>query len=226
MRLRNQNKPFAVETKKSRKARAEAGFSFNWPGVEIAVVADISRSPSVQAADRQFREATESSGVDQLGGSVQAGAVLVVTGVRSGSDLTATRILPDLTRQNDLRAAGGGEGAVALRTRGPRKTRTGSSVNETPHDPETGIKNPAQGAISAIAAPSDQEAGSKSPVDRSLLVAVDRDSDSTGDGITPGRLKPARQPSPREIRRAAARGLKIDSGADRNRGRNRRLRVH
>jgi hypothetical protein len=224
--MRPQNRPFTVETRKSRKAGPQRGLDLGWAGVEPTTVTDLPRSPSLAAADRLFRDMTDPADPRRLGKSVQAEALLVTPHAPVGLGVAANRILPDLTRRNDLRAAGDDETPMASRTRGPRRTGKRSSGNETPQDRKTGIKPPAKRAIAAMATSADQEPDAQAPVERSLSVAaLDRETSGPVNPMTPSRSKPARKPSPREIRRAAACGMKIDSGAYGNPSRKRRRRV-
>ena len=183
-------------------------------------MSDPLRPSTVAAADRLFPAMTDPA--DHAGGLVESSQTPVEAGA------VGVRILPDLSWSNNERGTGEDEGSRASLTKGLRN-RTGkrSRMNKTPRDRNTRIAVPAEDAISELASPASQTLDRPAPLEMPGLATVVEGQTETGlRSVMPGRTKPARKLSPREVRRAAARGLRIDLGADRNHGQKRRLRGH
>jgi len=223
--MRPQAKRFTVEKKKTRRPRAHAQADLGLVGVMPKTSEPAIRSASQAAGDRLFRGMADPSDPRRSEYSVQVGTLLADTlaSDQLGSNgaveppLEANRILPDLSWRDHLQGAGKDETSMVSKPRLLRRrkkqwrepqAKRGASGTRRPARPEALPIHPA--AEKGL-----DEISIETPMSSGVA-----DSATEPGGQRSVRPKRRQKWSPRELRRAVARGaIKISMAAARNRKR-------
>jgi hypothetical protein len=204
--MRSQTKPFTVEKKKSRKARTEDQTDLGLFSVEPKTSEAVMRSPSFAAADRAFGRMVDPSDSRR---SVEDPATSNELGSSGAVERTAAanRILPDLSWRDHSQAGKDDEASMALKPRALRRPKKQRRSPGTLRGPRTGTRRTVRPEASAI------DSATKHKVDEIALLEPPMPLAGLGAGSVdkPGnegsvRLGRRSRLSPREIRRAVARG--------------------
>lgn len=200
--MRPQTKRFTVEKRKSRKARTEDQADLGFVRVKPERSEAVTRSPSFAAADRAFERMADAAH--------SRGSVAVLTASNEpGSNgavertIAANRILPDLSWRDHSQAGKNDEASMALKPRPPRQ-RKQSRGRKTQRVPRSGSRRPVTPEASLVDSVAERmrEAGPREP----SMVARDGGSITEPGAEGAVSLRRRSRLSPREIRRAVARG--------------------
>jgi hypothetical protein len=214
--MRPQGKPFTVQKKKSRRPRASGQPLFDIVGQKAATSEALPVSETIAAAERAFRQVGGSSAspraaadpVQSWGLAGAAPMAAEASADRTAAQaLTPNRILPDLSRPDPLQGARKDETAMAAKPTRSRIRRKQRREPDAQRGSRTRTRRPPtldDAGVEPVVVP---ERLAAKPVERWTQVGAPDPGASTALGKErSGRSRRQQKWSPREIRRAAARG--------------------